>query len=132
MLEALRPASAEAPAPALERAESLLSQGVFLEGPNVANLLLARMLEARGEPLRALAAVRRAPSHLNHVEGVLFPAYGREEGRLAALTGDTVAAIRAYEHYLTLRDRPDPGPMQEEVDRVKAHLAELIGEPGDR
>jgi hypothetical protein len=27
----------------------------------------------------------------------------REEGRLAALTGDTAGAIRAYQHYLALR-----------------------------
>ena len=59
---------------------------------------------------------------------MLLPAYLWEEGRLAALTGDTAGAIRAYHDYLTLRDQPDPGPMEDEVRQVKAHLAELLGE----
>jgi len=56
----------------------------------------------------------------------------REEGRLAALAGDTAGAIRAYQHYLTLRDQPDPGPMGEEVSRVRTHLAALVREQGLR
>lgn len=49
----------------------------------------------------------------------------REEGRLAAMAGDAAGAIRAYRHYLTLRDQPDPGAMTDEVSRVRAHLAAL-------
>jgi hypothetical protein len=123
MVEALRPGATQAPAPALERLDSLMRQGVFLDGPGVANILLARMLEARGDRVRALAAVKRRV--YNGGSSDLFPAFRREEGRLAALAGDTAGAIQAYEHYLTLRDRPDPGPMQQEARRVEAHLAEL-------
>ena len=35
--------------------------------------------------------------------------YLREEGRLAALTGDRQGAIRAYRHYLALRGDAEPG-----------------------
>jgi hypothetical protein len=49
----------------------------------------------------------------------------RQEGRLAALAGDTTGAIRAYEHYLTLRTNPDP-PFLPQRDSVVAELAELV------
>ena len=63
---------------------------------------------------------------------VVYPASLREEGRLAALAGDTVGAIEVYGRYLNLRTHPDPGPMAEEVRRVKQHLAQLIAEhPGE-
>jgi hypothetical protein len=130
MVEALRQPPSRAPA--LERFDSLMRQGVFLEGPNVANLLLARMLEARGDVAGALAALRRRSYHPLLGGTYLYPAYLQEEGRLAALVGDTVGAVRAYQHYLRLRDRPDPGPMREQVERVRTHLGELVGEPGDR
>ncbi len=48
----------------------------------------------------------------------------REEGRLAALTGDPIGAIRAYQHYLALRSDPEPST-KPEVDRVRAELARL-------
>ncbi len=51
----------------------------------------------------------------------------REEGRLAALTGDRAGAIRAYQHYLALRSDPEPS-LKPEVDRVRAELARLVGE----
>jgi len=52
----------------------------------------------------------------------------KDEGRLAALTGDREGAIRAYEHYLALRSDPEPS-LKPEVDRVRAELAKLVGEP---
>jgi hypothetical protein len=107
-----------------------MRQGVFLEAPlTLANLFLARRLSARGDLAGGLAAARRLGYHPNTGYAMLRPAYLYEEGRLAALTGNTAGAIRAYRHYLVLRDRPDPGPMREQMDRVKAHLAELVGEP---
>jgi hypothetical protein len=51
----------------------------------------------------------------------------REEGRLAALVGDREAAIKAYTHYLALRYQPEPS-VKPEVDRVRAELAQLVGE----
>ncbi|MGH7460637.1 MAG: hypothetical protein ACREMA_06365 [Longimicrobiales bacterium] len=83
------------------------------------------MLEKRGDARSALAALSRRPTGWNAEFASVFPATLREEGRLAALVGDTAGAIRAYKHYLTLRDQPDPGLMQAEVRRVKAHLAVL-------
>jgi eukaryotic-like serine/threonine-protein kinase len=130
-VEAMRRQSGAAPM--LMRLDSLMRQGTGLELPgNLANLLLAHWLEARGDLPGALAAVRRRVYAANDAFTMLYPAYLREEGRLAALTGDTAGAIRAYQHFLTLRDRPDPGPMQDEVRQVKAHLAELVGEKGRR
>ena len=57
-----------------------------------------------------------------------FSAYLREQGRLAALTGDTERAIRAYSHYLKLRSDPEPEVLPE-VEAVRAELARLVGEP---
>jgi hypothetical protein len=51
----------------------------------------------------------------------------QEEGRLAALTGDTAGAIRAYQHYLALRPNPEP-EVKPEVERVRGELARLVGE----
>ena len=51
----------------------------------------------------------------------------REEGRLAAIVGDTVGAIEAYRHYLAIRTDPDPA-LQPEVDGVRQALAALVGE----
>ena len=55
----------------------------------------------------------------------------REEGRLSALTGDTVGAIRAYQHYLALRPNPEPA-LRPEVERVRAELTALLSEPAGR
>jgi hypothetical protein len=72
-----------------------------------ANLVLAEIHEARGDPERALAAVRRRP-----FRGRLTPSFASSylwtEARLAQLTGDTSGAVRAYNHYLALRSDPDP------------------------
>jgi hypothetical protein len=89
------------------------------------NLVVARLLEAHGDVPRALAAVRRrvfgmVPRYLS--------TYLRDEGRLAVLAGDTAGAIRAYQHYLALRWDPEPS-LRPEVERVRAELAELVGEP---
>jgi hypothetical protein len=48
----------------------------------------------------------------------------REEGRLAALTGDRAGAVRSYSHYLALRNEPEPRLMAE-VQAVRRELALL-------
>jgi hypothetical protein len=53
-----------------------------------------------------------------------YVVYHREEGRLAALTGDTVAAIRAYRRYLALRGDAEPR-LQPRVRQVRGALAAL-------
>ncbi len=114
--------------PALDRLEALMRRGTGLELPGaLANLMIARWRERQGDHRSALAAVRRRSRTGNADFIILIPAHLREEGRLAALTGDTAGAIDAYTYYLTLRDQPDPGPMEEEVRRVREHLATLTG-----
>ena len=91
----------------------------------VQNLMLARMLGRYGEPERALAAARRRIYRAVANYPDALPEYLREEGRLAALVGDTAGAIRAYRHYLALRENPDP-PWRAAWDSVRAELAALV------
>jgi hypothetical protein len=91
-----------------------------------ANLVIARLAETEGDLPHALRAVRRrsggymlAPTYLS--------TFLREEGRLAALTGDTAGAIHAYQHYLALRSNPEPR-LRPEVERVRGDLTRLLGE----
>jgi serine/threonine-protein kinase len=86
------------------------------------NLEVARLRERQGDLQAALAAVRRRP-YAYHLSDYLAP-HLREEGRLAALTGDTTAAIRAYRHYLALRSEPEPS-LRPGVDSVRSELAKL-------
>jgi hypothetical protein len=123
LLEALL-AAAEGTADAgaaLERLEALLLAG---GGRWSYTFYLARLREAQGDIAGALRAIRRRPGY----SGLILKSYAlREEGRLAALTGDREGAIEAYSHYLTLRYNPEP-PVQPEVDRARAELARLVGE----
>jgi hypothetical protein len=89
------------------------------------NLVVARLLESQGDKSRALTAVRRR-------DFGLVPRYLatflRDEGRLAALNGDTAGAIIAYRHYLGLRSNPEP-TVRPEVEQVRSELAALVAEP---
>jgi TolB-like protein len=85
------------------------------------NLVAAGLHEARGELGAALAAVRRR-SWAAVCTG--YVTHHREEGRLAALTGDTVGAIRAYRRYLALRGDAEPR-LQPRVLQVRRALAAL-------
>jgi hypothetical protein len=89
------------------------------------NLLFARLLEAQGDASRALAAVRRRDFGM---VPRFLPTFLREEGRLAALNGDTAGAIIAYRHYLGLRSNPEP-TVRPEVEQVRRELAALVAEP---
>ena len=83
------------------------------------NLVAARLHEARGDVRGALDALRRMDTGAFFLSTKL-----REEGRLAALVGDTAGAIRAYRNYLALRSAPEPA-LQSEVERVRAALRRL-------
>ncbi len=90
------------------------------------NFAVAALLARHGEPARALAAVRRAcPWETWRATyrgaGLIAPCL-RLEGRYAALTGDRAGAVRAYEHYLALREDPEP-PWRAQRDSVVAELA---------
>ncbi len=112
----------------LDRLDSLLATGpswnADVQYVDFGNLVVARLREEQGDLRGALAAIRRRsyewwmPTFLS--------TYLREEGRLAALTGDRAGAIRAYQHYLALRSNPEPG-LRPEVDQVHTRLATLLG-----
>jgi DNA-binding SARP family transcriptional activator len=78
--------------------------------PGVDNLVVARLLAELGDTTRALAAIRRGPrgpvgsERTPHWSLGMLPEFLREEGRLAAAAGDTAGALRAYRHYLALRE----------------------------
>ncbi len=110
---------------ALERLDRDVAAGQMAGPTRQLNLLAARLWEKLGEPKRALAAVRRREYH-HQVVGYQADLL-REEGRLAALTGDRRGAIEAYRRYLALRTDPEPS-LVPEVEGVRRALARLVGE----
>ncbi len=103
------------------KADSFVRWNVF--DTSFENVLLARVWEAQGNLPRALAAVRLRPDG----NPVWTEATGaRMEGRLAALVGDTVAAVRAYRRYLNMRRYAEPVLIPQR-DSVQAELARLEG-----
>lgn len=97
-----------------------------------ANLTAARLWEASGSPERALAAVRRRPYVADIGEPRVLVGLStmlREEGRLAAMTGDTAGAIIAYRRYLALRENPEPA-VAAEVATIRDAHARLNGRSG--
>jgi len=85
------------------------------------NLALARMLESQDNVAEALAAVRRRRFDL---VPVFLSTYLREEGRLAALAGDTTGAIAAYRHFLLLQTHPEPARAAA-VEHIRSELSRL-------
>jgi tRNA A-37 threonylcarbamoyl transferase component Bud32 len=93
-----------------------------------ANLTAAQLWEASGNLPNALAAVRRRPYITDVGEPRVLVALStmlREEGRLAAMTGDTASAVEAYRRYVALRSDAEPS-VKPEVDSVRAELARLV------
>jgi DNA-binding SARP family transcriptional activator len=104
----------------LARADSITAGGCC-NNLRWANLFVARAHERAGDLAGALAAVRRErwyypPEYLS--------VSLREEGRLAALTGDTAGAVAAYRHYLALRSDPEP-ELRPQAERIRRELALL-------
>jgi eukaryotic-like serine/threonine-protein kinase len=92
-----------------------------------ANLTSARIWEQLGDRERALTAVRRRVYITDLKEQrvlVALTTFLREEGRLAALTGDKAGAIQAYRIYLAIRANPEPA-LAPLVARVRAALDSL-------
>ncbi len=113
----------------LERLDSLVASvpSVTTWLLAAANLTAARLWEAEGDLDRALVAVRRRPYITDVNEPRVLVGLStmlREEGRLAAITGDTAGAITAYRRYLALRDDPEPA-VTGEVAEVRTDLARL-------
>jgi eukaryotic-like serine/threonine-protein kinase len=107
---------------AFARLDTFLLTGA---GPAGWSMEVARWRETQGDIRGALRATRQRPGYLPfwNLSYIL-----REEGRLAALVGDRAGAIKAYSHYLALRYNPEPS-VKPEVDRVRAELGQLVGEP---
>jgi hypothetical protein len=92
----------------------------------VATIVAARSLEAAGDIPRAYGAVRRRQTWNSNSSPYLTTQL-REEGRLAAIAGDREGAIRAYRHYLALRDAAEPS-LYSQVAEVRQELRRLEGE----
>ncbi|HEX2449782.1 MAG TPA: hypothetical protein VHJ69_01505, partial [Gemmatimonadales bacterium] len=104
----------------IDRLDSIARLGCC-EAPHFVNLILARLHERHGDPRGALRALGRArwffpPEYLSTTL--------REEGRLAAVVGDTARAVDAYRHFLALRDSAEPAFRSEE-EQVRETLARL-------
>ena len=104
----------------LDRLDSLTQIGCC-ETPHPANLVVARLREREGNMASALNAVRRQkwyfpPEYLSIAL--------RGEGRLAALTQDTIGAIKAYRHYLALRSNPEPEWLAD-ADKIRNEVRRL-------
>jgi hypothetical protein len=113
-------------APALlDRLDSLLLTGLGDSPLLPPNIIASRLRDAIGDHRGALAAIRRRTSDF---QPWFLSTYLREEGRLAALVGDTASAIKADQHYLALRSTPEPA-VKPQVERMRAELATLLGEP---
>ena len=89
---------------------------------------MARLREAQGDLRSARTALQRRLYWWSAGAWALATSL-REEGRLAALTGDREGAIQVYQHYLALRSDPELA-VRPEVERVRAELAKLVGEGG--
>ena len=122
--------------PALVTLDSLMRRGPspgawdagVITAGGFPNLLLARDLVNHGDTIGALAAARRRTHpRASGLSGAVLPEFLREEGRLAALTGDVTGAIEAYHIYLALRDRPSGYELWDaERLAVQGELAALI------
>ncbi|MGQ0642138.1 MAG: protein kinase domain-containing protein [Gemmatimonadaceae bacterium] len=125
MLDAMLANSTTAPGagPLVTRLDSILVSGPYVFGIDFANLVLARLYEARGDRSAALRAVRRRPYDWD--TGPLYlTTFLREEGRLASLTGDRIGARRAWQHFLALRAGAD-AEHRAQTDSVRTALEKL-------
>ena len=125
VLEAVSESQRKGATAALDRLDSITARGPthysFARG--LAALTAARLLEEKGDNVAALRAVRRSPydfANASNLQGVI----AREEGRLAAMTGDRAGAIAAYQRYLRFRANAEP-PLVAERERVRAELQRL-------
>ncbi len=104
--------------------DSMLRQGPQRSGAllQAGNLVASRLWEQRGDLARALAAVRRRPFFYGYDPSL--PVSLREEGRLAAATGDRAGALKAYRRYLLMRQDAEPS-FRAHLDGIRREVARL-------
>jgi TolB-like protein len=132
MLEALRVGTSANPFAhaKLDRLDSLARTNIFEvccgDATKGVNLVIARLAEYQGDLPRALRAVRRRTGGFG-LAPFYMSTFLAEEGRLAALVGDTAEAVSAYQHYLALRRQPEPAVLPA-VEQVRTELEKLLAE----
>ena len=127
LLEAMRSSALRLPDARAKLAEADQAARTYtLVNSIPGNLVVARVAEAEGDLGLALKAIRRRDGDFARWQWYQST-FLREEGRLAALTGDTAGAIRAYQHWLMLRPNPEP-EMKAESEEVRVELAKLLQE----
>jgi hypothetical protein len=125
LLDAVRATQLHLPEARAKLAQADSAARTFIVGQSLAaNLVVARVAEAQGDLHLALRAVRRRAGRYNMLPAWYLSTFLRQEGRLAALTGDTAGAVRAYRHFLALRPNPEP-EMLADVELVRTELAKL-------
>jgi serine/threonine-protein kinase len=106
----------------LQELDSLLQAVITaVNFETTANIEAARLWHEQGDPVRALATVRR---RIQGYEGPWLLRSLRDEGRYAALAGDHPGAIKAYQHYLRLRSEAEPA-LQPQVASIRGELEAL-------
>ena len=110
----------------LARLDALLATHFATQGNATweAKLVLARLLESRGDHAGALRALR-TPAYT----GAFMPYHAtflRERGHLATLLGDSAAAVAAYREYLAMHSDPEPA-LRADDEAVRAQLKRLAG-----
>ncbi len=103
--------------------EALRRAGDAYQRLTAAQLVLAHCYERLGDVRSALRVVQRRPLH-QWIGLPLLSTFLREEGRYAAMVGDTATAVRAYRHYLALRTWAD-STLHDRVTEVRTALAAL-------
>jgi tetratricopeptide (TPR) repeat protein len=132
LLEASRASALHLPDAGIKLARADVAARTYILSTQLASdLVVARIAEEQGDLALALRALRRRGAGFMSGFQFYLTTFLHEEGRLAALTGDTVGAIRAYQHYLALRPNPEP-EVKPEVERVREELARLVGEHSGR
>ena len=106
----------------IDRFDSTMSHLPMDADGVIGNLLVARLRLGSADTAAALRALRRRSYSLSSL--FYLATTLRQEGQLAAATGDRKGAIRAYTHYLALRAAPEE-PLKREADEVRAALGAL-------
>ena len=125
-LDAMMKVRARAPdaRAALERVDSLLRNTSFgTRRRELFALYAARGFQQLGDAERAYQVLRRVPENTWGRSTILL-----EQARLAVTTKRRDEAIRLYQRLLQMQPEPEPGAPAQQIARIRAELAALVGE----